>query len=153
MPAPVPGAPASPAVGTCCLGCSRRQCWRCCCCCSSITITSPRSSRASRRSSGERPPMLKSILKFLLWLLVIALVCGAVIGYFLWKGKPLGDALLVLAALAVIVVLFLVIRRLWVRHRAKKQVQKLISEEKVRREGGLDWSPRALRRDLKSRWQ
>ena len=97
--------------------------------------------------------MLKSILKFLLWLLVIALVCGAVIGYFLWKGKPLGDALLVLAALAIILVLFLVIRRLWVRHRAKKQVQKLISEEKVRREGGLDWSPRALRRDLKSRWQ
>ena len=97
--------------------------------------------------------MLKSILKFLLWLLVIALVCAAVIGYFLWKGKPLGDALLVLAALAAIVVLFLVIRRLWVRHRAKKQVQKLISEEKVRREGGLDWSPRALRRDLRSRWR
>ncbi|HET7174394.1 MAG TPA: type VI secretion protein IcmF/TssM N-terminal domain-containing protein [Gammaproteobacteria bacterium] len=97
--------------------------------------------------------MLKSILKFLLWLLVIALVCAAVIGYFLWKGKPLGDALLVLAALAIIVVLFLLIRRLWIRHRAKKQVQKLISEEKVKREGGLDWSPRALRRDLRSRWR
>ena len=97
--------------------------------------------------------MLKSILKFLLWVLVVALVCAAVIGWFLWKGKPLADALLVLAALAVLVVLFLIIRRLIVRHRAKKQVQKLISEEKVRREGGLDWSPRALRRDLKSRWQ
>ena len=97
--------------------------------------------------------MLKSILKFLLWLLVVVIVCAAVIGYFLWKGKPLGDALLVLAALAVIVVLFLVIRRLVIRHRAKKQVQKLISEEKVRREGGLDWSPRALRRDLRHRWR
>ncbi|HSN17388.1 MAG TPA: type VI secretion protein IcmF/TssM N-terminal domain-containing protein [Gammaproteobacteria bacterium] len=97
--------------------------------------------------------MLKSILKFLLWLLIILLVCAGVIGYYIWKGKPVGQALLVLAALAVLVVLFLVIRRLWIRHRAKKQVQKMISEEKVRREGGLDWSPRALRRDLKSRWQ
>ncbi len=97
--------------------------------------------------------MLKSILKFLLWVLVIALVCAAVIGYYLWKGKPLGQALLLLAALAVVVVLFLVIRRLWVRHRAKKQVQKLISEEQVKREGGLNWSSRALRRDLKQRWR
>ena len=96
--------------------------------------------------------MLKSILKFLLWVLVIALVCAAVIGFYVWKGWPLANALLLLAGLAVVVVLFLVIRRLVVRHRAKKQVQKLISEEHVRRDHAL-WSPRVLRKDLRQRWR
>ena len=50
--------------------------------------------------------MLKSILKFLLWVLVIALVCAAVIGFYVWKGWPLANALLLLAGLAVVVVLF-----------------------------------------------
>ena len=96
--------------------------------------------------------MLKSILKFLLWLLVIALVCAAVIGFYIWKGWPLANALLVLAAIAVVFVLFLLIRRLWVRHRAKKQVQKLINQEQVRHAHG-DWAPRVLRRDLRQRWR
>ncbi|HEX4300700.1 MAG TPA: type VI secretion protein IcmF/TssM N-terminal domain-containing protein [Gammaproteobacteria bacterium] len=97
--------------------------------------------------------MLKSILKFLLWLLVVVLVCAAVIGFYIYKDWPVSHALLWLAGLALACVVFLVIRRIVIRRRAKKQVQKLISEEQVRREGGLTWSPRALRRDLKLRWQ
>lgn len=97
--------------------------------------------------------MLKSILKFLLWLLLVVLICAAVIGFYIYKGWPVGHALLWLAGLALVCVVFLIIRRIVIRHRAKKQVQKLISEEQVRREGGLTWSPRALRRDLKLRWR
>ena len=78
--------------------------------------------------------MLKKILKFFLWLLLIALVCAGVIGYYLWKDKPLQDALLVLAGIAVFVVLFLVIRRIIVRWRAKRQVRKLINEEHAEQE-------------------
>ncbi|HET7649522.1 MAG TPA: type VI secretion protein IcmF/TssM N-terminal domain-containing protein [Gammaproteobacteria bacterium] len=95
--------------------------------------------------------MLKKLLKFLLWLLLIALVCAGVIGYYLWKQKPLQDALLVLAGLAVFVVLFLVVRRIIVRWRAKRQVKKLIHEEQTEAERQR-WSPRVLRRDLRKRW-
>ena len=95
--------------------------------------------------------MLKKILKFFLWLLLIALVCAGVIGYYLWKGEPLQNALLILAGLAVLVVLFLIIRRIIVRWRAKRQVKKLINEEKTAKEREL-WSPRVLRRDLRRRW-
>lgn len=96
--------------------------------------------------------MLKKILKFFLWLLLIALVCAGVIGYYLWKDKPLQDALLVLAGIAVFVVLFLVIRRIIVRWRAKRQVKKLINQEQTEQER-LHWSPRVLRRDLRQRWR
>lgn len=96
--------------------------------------------------------MLKKLFKFLLWLLLIAVVCAAVIGYYLWKDKPLQDALLVLAGIAVFVVLFLVVRRLVVRWRAKRQVRKLINEEQTEQER-VSWSPRVLRRDLRQRWR
>jgi type VI secretion system protein ImpL len=96
--------------------------------------------------------MLKKILKFFLWLLLIALVCAGVIGYYLWKDKPLQDALLVLAGIAVFVVLFLIIRRFIVRWRARRQVKKLINEEQTEQER-VSWSPRVLRRDLRQRWR
>ncbi|HET7921781.1 MAG TPA: type VI secretion protein IcmF/TssM N-terminal domain-containing protein [Gammaproteobacteria bacterium] len=96
--------------------------------------------------------MLKKILKFFLWLLLIVLICAGVIGYYIWQDKPLEDALLVLAGLAVLVILFLIVRRLIVRWRAKRQVKKLINEEQTETER-LSWSPRVLRRDLRRRWR
>ena len=65
--------------------------------------------------------MWKKILKFLLWMLIFALVAAAVTGIVLFLGKELEDALVVNAIVFGTWLLIWIIRRIYVRLRARAQ--------------------------------
>jgi len=97
--------------------------------------------------------MWKKILKFFLYLLIIALISGVVIGGFLALGRPIDEALLALAVIFGIWITFIVVRKLIIRYRAKAQVQRILQAESAESASDLGMSPKELTKDLRKRWK
>ncbi|HEX7048201.1 MAG TPA: type VI secretion protein IcmF/TssM N-terminal domain-containing protein [Gammaproteobacteria bacterium] len=95
--------------------------------------------------------MWKKILKFLLWLLIFALVAAAVTGIVLYLGKTIADALVVNAIVFGTWFVIWLIRRIYVRLRARAQAKRVINEDEPDPEAGIP--TRELLRNLKRRWQ
>jgi len=95
--------------------------------------------------------MWKKILKFLLWLLIFTLVAAAVTGIVLFLGKEIEDALVVNAIVFGTWFVIWMIRRLYVRLRARAQARRVINEDEPDPEAGIP--TRELLRNLKKRWQ
>ncbi|HEX7030853.1 MAG TPA: type VI secretion protein IcmF/TssM N-terminal domain-containing protein [Gammaproteobacteria bacterium] len=95
--------------------------------------------------------MLKKVLKFLLWLLIFALVAAAVTGIVLYLGKTVEDALVVNGIVFGAWFLIWLIRRIYVRLRARAQAKRVINEDEPDPEAGIP--TRELLRNLKARWQ
>lgn len=95
--------------------------------------------------------MWKKILKFLLWMLIFALVAAAVTGIVLFLGKEIEDALVVNAIVFGTWLLIWIIRRIYVRLRARAQARRAINEDEPDPEAGIP--TRELLRNLKKRWQ
>lgn len=97
--------------------------------------------------------MFKKFLKFLLYVLVISLVAGAVIAVFLLLGKPLEQALVVVGVLFALWLMYVVIRKLIIRARAKQQVQRVLQEEDTSSTSDLGMSEKTLLKELRTNWQ
>lgn len=97
--------------------------------------------------------MFKKFLKFLLYVLVIALISGAVIAGFLVMGKPLEQALIVVGVLLALWFLYVIIRKLIIRARAKQQVQRVLQEEDTSASTDLGMSEKTLQKELRNNWQ
>lgn len=95
--------------------------------------------------------MWKSILKFLLWLLIAALVAAATTGIVLYLGKSIDEALVVNAIVFGTWFVIWLIRRLYVRIRARMQAKRVINEDEPDPEAGIP--TRELLRNLKKRWE
>ncbi|MBW3567844.1 MAG: hypothetical protein KY410_07805, partial [Proteobacteria bacterium] len=95
--------------------------------------------------------MWKKILKFLLWLLIFALVAAAVTGIVLFLGKEIEDALVVNVIVFGTWFVIWIIRRTYVRLRARAQARRVINEDEPDPEAGIP--TRELLRNLKKRWQ
>ena len=98
--------------------------------------------------------MLRSILKFLLYLFIIALVSAGVIAGFLFFQRPLEEALIVLAALFGGIGAIVLVRKLIIRMRARAQVKRILQQEQalpIDEEQAL--TPEQLEKDLRKGWK
>lgn len=96
--------------------------------------------------------MLQKILKVFLYLLVIALISAAVIAGFYFTGQPLEGAYITLGVIFTIWFLYVVIRKLIIRARAKAQVERVLQEEEPS-ESDLGMSEKELIKELRSNWR
>ena len=96
--------------------------------------------------------MLKKFLKFLLYLFIIALVSALVIVGFIMLGQPLELALITLGVIFGTFFLIVLLRKAYIRYRARSQVRRLINEQKEEVED-LGLSPRELISELRKGWR
>lgn len=95
---------------------------------------------------------MKKFFTFLLYLLVILLICGIVIGIYMLIGRPLEEAGVVIGVIFGVWLLIILIRKLIVRYRAKAQVERVIKISDVV-DAELGKSPKELLKDLQVGWK
>ena len=96
---------------------------------------------------------MKKFFTFLLYLLVIILICGIVIGIYMVLGRPLEEAAIVIGVILGVWLLVILIRKLIVRYRARAQVERVIQKEDAIVDAELGKSPKELLKDLKIGWR
>jgi len=97
--------------------------------------------------------MWKKILKFFLYLLIIALISGVVIGGFLFLGRSIEEAAFALLVIFGIWISIVVVRKLIIRYRAKEQVKRILQAESAESASDLGMSAQELTKDLRKRWK
>ncbi len=98
--------------------------------------------------------MLRKFFKFLLYLLIAAAVAALVIGGFLYMGRPLEEALMILGALFGFIALVVIVRRLIIRFRARAQVKRLLQQEQALAiDEDKQLTPEQLERNLRKGWR
>lgn len=95
---------------------------------------------------------MKKFFTFLLYVFIILLIAGIVFGGAILLGKSLEMAAVVFGMILAVWLLFILIRKLIVRYRAKKQVQRVIQKENAIVDAELGKSPKQLLRGLKKDW-
>ena len=98
--------------------------------------------------------MLRSILKFLFYLLIFGLLSAGVIAGFLFFQRPLEEALIVLAVLFGSTITIVLVRKLIIRMRARAQVKRILQQEQalpIDEEQAL--TPEQLEKDLRKGWK
>ena len=88
--------------------------------------------------------MLKKFLKFLLYSLIVFLISALVIVGFILMKWPIDQAFVVLGFLFGGFFTILILRKLYIRYRAKQQVKRVISEGEVDESVDLGMSPAEL---------
>jgi len=97
--------------------------------------------------------MWKKILKFFLYLLIITLISGVVIGGFLFLDRTIEEAVLALVVIFGIWITIIVVRKLIIRYRAKEQVKRILQAERAESASDLGMSAKELTKDLRKRWK
>jgi len=95
---------------------------------------------------------MKKFFTFLLYVFIILLIAGIVFGVAILLGKPLETAAIIFALIMAVWLLFVLIRKLIVRYRAKKQVQRVIQKEDAIVDAELGKSPKQLLKGLRKDW-
>ncbi|MBL1275608.1 MAG: hypothetical protein COB30_005945 [Ectothiorhodospiraceae bacterium] len=96
--------------------------------------------------------MWKKILKFLMWLFIIALISGIVIGATILMGRPIIEGAYALGAIFGIWFLVIVIRKLIIRMRAKAQVNRILNQGTADEQSDLGMNDTQLLKELKGGW-
>lgn len=95
---------------------------------------------------------MKKFFTFLLYVFIILLIAGIVFGVAILLGKPLEMAAVVFAIILGSWLLFVLVRKLIVRYRAKAQVQRVIKNQDAMVDAELGQSPKQLLKGLKKDW-
>jgi type VI secretion system protein ImpL len=95
---------------------------------------------------------MKKFFTFLLYVFIILLIAGIVFGVAILLGKPLETAAVVFGLILAIWLLFILVRKLIIRYRARAQVQRVIENENAVVDAELGRSPKQLLKDLKKDW-
>ncbi len=96
---------------------------------------------------------MKTFFKILLYILIIALVSGAVIGTYIFLERPLEEAAVVIAIIFGLWLTIVVIRKLIIRYRAKAQVKRILQEEEADRDISDVMTPQELLREMRQSWK
>lgn len=95
---------------------------------------------------------MKKFFTFLLYVFIILLIAGIVFGVAILLAKPLEMAAVVFALILGIWLLFILIRKLIIRFRAKAQVERITQKEDAIVDAELGMSSRQLLKGLKKDW-
>ncbi|PCJ86094.1 MAG: hypothetical protein COA54_09660 [Thiotrichaceae bacterium] len=95
---------------------------------------------------------MKKFFTFLLYVFIILLIAGIVFGVALLLGKPLETAAIIFGLILAIWLLFILVRKLIIRYRARAQVQRVIQNENAVVDAELGHSPKQLLKELKNDW-
>jgi type VI secretion system protein ImpL len=96
--------------------------------------------------------MFKKILKFLLYLLIALLIAAMVIIGFVFLKLPIEDAFVTIGIIFAAIIGVILIRKLYVRYRARSQVKRVIQQGKPAEED-LGMSPAQLINELRKGWR
>lgn len=98
--------------------------------------------------------MWKKILKFLLYVLIIGSISALVIGAFVLLELPIESAFITLAVIFGVFFTVLILRKIYIRIKARAQVKRLINEEKPEQQGSdLGMSSSDLLKELRRGWR
>ncbi len=87
-----------------------------------------------------------------MWLVIIALIAGIVIGATILLGRPIIEGIYALAAIFSIWILVVIIRKLIIRMRAKAQVSRILHQETPEEQSDLGMNDSQLLKELRSGW-
>ncbi len=96
--------------------------------------------------------MWKKTLKFLMWLVIIALISGIVIGVTILLGRPTLEGVYALAVIFGIWLLIIIIRKLIIRMRAKAQVNRILNQGAADEQSDLGMNDSQLLKELRRGW-
>lgn len=87
-----------------------------------------------------------------MWLVIIALISGIVIGATILLGRPIIEGVYALGAIFGIWLLIIIIRKLIIRMRAKAQVQRILNQGTADEQSDLGMNNSQLLKELRSGW-
>lgn len=97
--------------------------------------------------------MLKKILTAFIYVIVIALVSAIIIATFMLLDRPIYEPLIVIGAITSIWLLFVGVRALIVRYRAKKQVERILQEEATDPLSVSGETDKSLLKEMRNNWR
>lgn len=97
--------------------------------------------------------MLKKIFTVFIYVFVIALVSAIIIGTFMLLDRPIYEPLMVIGAIASMWLLFVGVRALIVRYRAKKQVERILHEEATDPLSMSGETDKSLLKGMRNNWR
>ena len=91
---------------------------------------------------------MKTFFTFLLYLIIVLLIGGIVFGVGFLLERPISESAIVFGIILCIWLLFILVRKVIVRYRARAQVQRVIKQENAIRDADLGMSPKQLSKSL-----
>jgi len=95
---------------------------------------------------------MKTFFTVLLYIIVILLIGAIIFGGWYLLGRPLEEAAVVFGMVLGAWLLFILVRKLIIRYRARAQVQRVIQQENAVRDADLGMSPKQLSKNLRKSW-
>ncbi|MFT5134745.1 MAG: type VI secretion system protein ImpL, partial [Gammaproteobacteria bacterium] len=95
---------------------------------------------------------MKTFFTILLYIFIILLIGGIVFGAWYLLERPFEEAAVVFGMILGAWLLFILVRKLIVRYRARAQVQRVIQQENAIRDADLGMSPKQLSKSLRKSW-
>lgn len=95
---------------------------------------------------------MKTFFTILLYLIIILLIGAIVFGVSYLLERPLEESAIIFALILASWLLFILIKKLIIRYRARAQVQRVIQKENAIRDADLGMSPQQLAKNLRKSW-
>ena len=95
---------------------------------------------------------MKTFFTFLLYLIIILLIGGIVFGVGFLLERPISESAVVFGLILGSWVLFILVKKMIIRYRARAQVQRVIKQENAIRDADLGMSPKQLSKSLHKSW-
>ena len=95
---------------------------------------------------------MKTFFIFLLYLFIILLIGGIVLGVSYLLERPLEEAALVFGLILALWLLIVLIKKAIIRYRARAQVLRVLHKENALRDADLGMSPKQLGKSLRKSW-
>ena len=95
---------------------------------------------------------MKTFFTILLYLIIIILIGAIVFGVSYLLERPLEESATIFGLILASWLLFILIKKLIIRYRARAQVQRVIQKENAVRDADLGMSPQQLAKNLRKSW-
>jgi type VI secretion system protein ImpL len=95
---------------------------------------------------------MKTFFTIFFYLIIILLIGSIVFGVWYLLERPLEEAAVVFGLILCVWLLFILIRKMIIRYRARAQVQRVIKEKNAIRDADLGMSPKQLSKKMQKNW-
>ncbi|MFT5977142.1 MAG: type VI secretion system protein ImpL, partial [Gammaproteobacteria bacterium] len=95
---------------------------------------------------------MKTFFTFLLYLIIVLLIGGIVFGVGFLLERPISESAVVFGIILGSWLLFILVKKMIIRYRARAQVQRVIKQENAIRDADLGMSPKQLSKSLHKSW-
>jgi type VI secretion system protein ImpL len=95
---------------------------------------------------------MKTFFTFLLYLIIVLLIGGIVFGVGFLLERPISESAVVFGIILGSWLLFILVKKMIIRYRAREQVQRVIKQENAIRDADLGMSPKQLSKSLHKSW-